>query len=56
MELDEIQRCDLITGVHDYVLTLRLPGMTDYNRYLRDVPRRTSRCLRHRNQPWSSAR
>lgn len=37
MELDEIQRCDLITGVHDYVLTLRLPGMTDYNRYLREV-------------------
>lgn len=37
MELPEIQRCDLITGAHDYILTLRLPGMKDYNRYLREV-------------------
>ncbi|WP_136658170.1 Lrp/AsnC family transcriptional regulator [Nitratireductor sp. XY-223] len=37
MSLPEIQRCDLITGPHDYILTLRLAGMKDYNRYLRDV-------------------
>ncbi len=37
MELDEVQRCDLITGVHDYILTLRLPDMKDYNRYLRQT-------------------
>jgi len=33
--LDEVQRCDLITGVHDYILTLRVPDMNSYNRYLR---------------------
>ncbi len=37
MELPEIQRCDLITGAHDYILTVRLHGMRDYNRYLREV-------------------
>ncbi len=37
LDLPEIQRCDLITGAHDYILTLRLPGMKDYNRYLREV-------------------
>ncbi len=37
MELDEVQRCDLITGVHDYILTLRLPDMKDYNGYLRET-------------------
>ena len=37
MNLPEVQRCDLITGPHDYILTLRLAGMKDYNRYLRDV-------------------
>lgn len=37
MALPEIQRCDLITGAHDYILTVRLPGMKDYNRYLREI-------------------
>ncbi|MCP4318708.1 MAG: Lrp/AsnC family transcriptional regulator [Hyphomicrobiales bacterium] len=37
MNLPEVQRCDLITGPHDYILTLRLAGMKDYNRYLREV-------------------
>ncbi|MCR9136728.1 MAG: Lrp/AsnC family transcriptional regulator [Alphaproteobacteria bacterium] len=37
LALPEIQRCDLITGAHDYILTVRLPGMKDYNRYLRDI-------------------
>jgi Lrp/AsnC family leucine-responsive transcriptional regulator len=37
MELNEVQRCDLITGVHDYILTLRLPDMKDYNGYLRET-------------------
>ncbi|VAV99927.1 Leucine-responsive regulatory protein, regulator for leucine (or lrp) regulon and high-affinity branched-chain amino acid transport system [hydrothermal vent metagenome] len=37
MELDEVQRCDLITGGHDYILTLRLPDMKDYNGYLRET-------------------
>lgn len=37
MALPEIQRCDLITGPHDYILMLRLAGMKDYNRYLREV-------------------
>jgi Lrp/AsnC family leucine-responsive transcriptional regulator len=36
-ELPEILRCDLITGTHDYVLTVRLSGMRDYNNYLRTV-------------------
>jgi len=35
--LPEVQRCDLITGPHDYILTIRLASMTDYNVYLRDV-------------------
>lgn len=37
LALPEIQRCDLITGAHDYILTVRLPGMKDYNRYLREI-------------------
>ncbi len=36
-DLSEIQRCDLITGAHDYVLTLHLPSMEDYNSYLRNI-------------------
>ena len=36
-ELPEILRCDLITGTHDYVLSVRLSGMRDYNDYLRNV-------------------
>ena len=36
-ELPEILQCDLITGAHDYILAVRLPGMKDYNRYLREV-------------------
>lgn len=35
--LPEVTRCDLITGPHDYVLTVRLPSMQDYNAYLRNV-------------------
>lgn len=35
--LPEVQRCDLITGSHDYVLVVRLANMKAYNRYLRDV-------------------
>ncbi|MEX0347174.1 MAG: Lrp/AsnC family transcriptional regulator [Rhizobiaceae bacterium] len=37
IDLPEILKCDLITGAHDYILTVRLPGMKDYNRYLRDI-------------------
>lgn len=37
LALPEIQRCDLITGAHDYILTVRLPGIRDYNRYLREI-------------------
>lgn len=37
IRLPEVQKCDLITGAHDYILTMRLPGMKDYNRFLRDV-------------------
>lgn len=33
----EISRCDLITGAHDYILTVHLPAMADYNRFLRDT-------------------
>ena len=36
-ELPEILKCDLITGTHDYVLSVRLSGMRDYNEYLRNV-------------------
>ncbi len=36
-DLPEVLRCDLITGPHDYVLSVRLPGMADYNNYLRNV-------------------
>ncbi len=35
LELEEVQRCDLISGVHDYILSLRLPDMNTYNQYLR---------------------
>jgi Lrp/AsnC family leucine-responsive transcriptional regulator len=35
--LDEVQRCDLISGVHDYILTLRMPDMDSYNQYLRET-------------------
>ena len=37
IRLPEIQRCDLTTGSHDYILSVRLPGMSDYNQYLREV-------------------
>lgn len=33
----EFQRCALITGPHDYLLTIRIPGMKDYNRYIREI-------------------
>ena len=33
----EFQKCDLITGAHDYVLTMRIPGMNEYNRYIREI-------------------
>lgn len=35
--LPEVLRCDLITGAHDYVLSLRMENMTRYNEYLREV-------------------
>ena len=37
IRLPEVQKCDLITGAQDYILTMRLPGMKEYNRFLRDV-------------------
>ncbi len=37
LNLPEVQRCDLISGVHDYILTLRLPDMKNYNLYLREI-------------------
>jgi len=36
-DLPEILRCDLITGPHDYVLSVRLSGMKEYDNYLRNV-------------------
>lgn len=33
----EFQRCALITGAHDYLLTIRIPGMKEYNRYIREI-------------------
>ena len=35
--LPEILRCELITGARDYILSVRLPDMKDYNRFLRDI-------------------
>ena len=35
--LPEVQRCDLITGSHDYILIVHQPNMKSYNNYLRDV-------------------
>ena len=32
----EISRCELITGAYDYIMTVHLPSMSDYNRFLRD--------------------
>ncbi|MGI9409754.1 MAG: Lrp/AsnC family transcriptional regulator [Hyphomicrobiaceae bacterium] len=36
-QLPEVQRCDLITGAHDYVLFVRQSNMKNYNHYLRNV-------------------
>ncbi|MEM7216333.1 MAG: Lrp/AsnC family transcriptional regulator [Pseudomonadota bacterium] len=36
-KIPEILKCDLITGTHDYILTIRLPSMNSYNRFLRHV-------------------
>ncbi len=36
-QMPEIQRCDLIAGPNCYILTLRVPNMKFYNRYLRDA-------------------
>ena len=35
--LPDIQRCDLITGTHDYILIVYQANMKAYNRYLREV-------------------
>jgi Lrp/AsnC family transcriptional regulator, leucine-responsive regulatory protein len=35
--LDEIVRCDLVSGSFDYMLMLHLPAIEDYNRYLHAV-------------------
>jgi len=31
----EISRCELITGPYDYIMTVHLPSMSDYDRFLR---------------------
>ena len=33
----EFQQCALITGAHDYLLTIRIPNMKEYNRYIREI-------------------
>ena len=35
-QMPEVQRCDLLAGPNCYILSLRVPDMTHYNRYLRD--------------------
>lgn len=35
--LPEVLKCDLVTGPHDYLLTVLLPNMKQYDRFLRDV-------------------
>lgn len=35
--LPEVTACALVTGPHDYVLTMRLEDMEAYNRFLRSV-------------------
>jgi len=33
----EISRCELITGPYDYILTVHLPSMSQYDQFLRDT-------------------
>ena len=33
----EFQQCALITGAHDYLLTIRIPSVKEYNRYIREI-------------------
>lgn len=35
--MPEVISCHLITGAHDYMLVMHLPGISDYNHYLREV-------------------
>jgi len=35
--MGEVVSCHLITGAHDYILVMHLSGISDYNRYLREV-------------------
>ena len=37
MHLPEVAACALVTGPHDYVLTVRVKDMETYNRFLRSV-------------------
>lgn len=37
MHLPEVAACALVTGPHDYVLTIRVKDMEAYNRFLRSV-------------------
>lgn len=37
MPLPEITACALVTGAHDYVLTMRMKDMEAYHRFLRSV-------------------
>lgn len=36
-DLPEVTACALVTGPHDYVLTMRVKDMETYNRFLRSV-------------------
>lgn len=35
--LSEVSACDLVTGPHDYILTMRVKDMETYNQFLRSV-------------------
>lgn len=37
LHLPEVTECALVTGPHDYVLTMRMQDMETYNRFLRSV-------------------
>ena len=37
LHLPEVTECALVTGPHDYVLTMRMKDMETYNRFLRSV-------------------
>lgn len=37
LDLSEVTSCSLVTGPHDYILTLRHKNMDTYNKFLREV-------------------